>query len=169
MKHEETKKKIKIFGAVCLGVGLVCAVIGFVNFFSTAIYGDGFPKLFFLLFIGFPLIAVGLAALSFGFRGEILRYNKNEGLPVVKEAGSELTPTIRDIANACREGKTKDGDTVTCTCGTVNDADSRFCKSCGRELSRTCPHCGAKIAPDCKFCTECGAALTATPTGEENH
>ena len=167
MKHEETKKKIKIFGAVALLVGLVCVVIGFVNFFSTAISGDGFPKLFFLLFIGFPLLVIGTAALSFGFRREILRYNKNEGIPVMKEAGNELAPTIKNIAEACREGKSE--DTVTCSCGTVNDASSRFCKNCGKELSlsRTCPRCGATVAADSKFCTECGASLTPKSGAED--
>ena len=162
MNHKETKKKLKLLGGICLVVGGICALIGFVDFFG-AIGGEGFPTLFFLLFIGIPLIGIGGNLLSFGYRGEILRYNKNESIPVIKEAGSDLAPTVKELADAYREGKNeKSEEGVICSCGAVNSKTDRFCKNCGKELTRKCPHCGATIAPDCKFCTQCGARLTDT-------
>ncbi len=40
-----------------------------------------------------------------------------------------------------------------------NDADSKFCKSCGAPLTRTCPYCGSKIDGDAEFCDECGKKI----------
>lgn len=160
-QHEETKKKVKIIGAVCLGVGVLCTIIGFVDFFSTIIHGDGFLRLFFLLFIGFPLLAVGGSMLAFGFRSEILRYQKNESVPIFKEAGDELTPTIKNIATACREKNTAvSASSIKCTCGTMNALGNRFCKNCGKELTLVCPQCGATVTVDCKFCTQCGSRIS---------
>ena len=56
---------------------------------------------------------------------------------------------------------------MTCaSCGTANEADSRFCKECGSPLARACPSCGRAADADAKFCAGCGtsfAAATAAP------
>jgi DNA-binding XRE family transcriptional regulator len=54
------------------------------------------------------------------------------------------------------------GDYVCPKCGTVNDEESKFCKNCGRKLSRAneCPKCGAPIKATDKFCPCCGKQLT---------
>lgn len=50
-------------------------------------------------------------------------------------------------------------------CGTVLDADSRFCSRCGTPTAAqkvqdiTCPVCGAILAKDSKFCNLCGTEL----------
>lgn len=50
-------------------------------------------------FVGLPLLGIGFAITSFAFRREISRYVKNESVPVINEAGKELTPAVRDIAS----------------------------------------------------------------------
>lgn len=76
-RHESLKKKLKIGGTAVLAVGLVCTIVAFVNFFT--VFGNpdaGMPKLFFLGFIGLPLIAIGTIMLVFGFHREMGRFVK---------------------------------------------------------------------------------------------
>lgn len=159
-KHEDLKKKLKIIGFCLLICGAVCAIVGFVDFFMTFGNGGGMPKLFFLCFIGLPLIGVGAGILTFGFRREIMRYTKNESVPVINEAGKEIAPAVKDIASAVKDGLNEKAATVVCpACKKENDADSKFCKSCGAPLTRTCPYCGSKIDGDAEFCDECGKKI----------
>ena len=47
-------------------------------------------------------------------------------------------------------------------CGTENDANAKFCISCGTRLAGGCPVCGTVNPPDAKFCMNCGTSLLAT-------
>ena len=58
-KYKRLKKKAKTFGIIALSIGLVLDVIGFISFFAAFI-NHGFPYLFPLLIIGFPLTGLGL-------------------------------------------------------------------------------------------------------------
>lgn len=157
-KHESTKKKLKIIGFILIGAGIVLTVIGLVSFFS-AFGTEKFPKLFFCAFIGLPMLGIGCAILSFAFKREIMRYAKNEGVPVINEASEEIKPAVKNVAAAVNEGL-KSEKTVTCPkCGTVNPADGKFCKECGTAIGANCPNCGEKISPDDKFCNNCGEKL----------
>ena len=49
-------------------------------------------------------------------------------------------------------------------CTRPNDADSRFCVSCGTALWLPCRHCGAKNRPDWEYCAQCGDRLTGGST-----
>ncbi len=156
--HESTKKKLKITGFILLGGGIVLSLVGLINFFAS--FGTGeFPKLFFCAFIGFPLLGVGAGLLSFAFKREIMRYAKNESVPVINEASEEVSPAMKNVASAVKEGLGE--KTVKCPhCGTENPTDGKFCKECGKAITTTCPECGAKVSPDDKFCGNCGAKLT---------
>jgi class 3 adenylate cyclase/tetratricopeptide (TPR) repeat protein len=46
-------------------------------------------------------------------------------------------------------------------CQADNDAELRFCESCGAKLGRTCPTCGQELKPQAKFCGKCGASVGA--------
>jgi class 3 adenylate cyclase/uncharacterized protein YcbX len=46
-------------------------------------------------------------------------------------------------------------------CQAENDADLRFCESCGTKLARLCPSCGRELKPQARFCGKCGTALAA--------
>lgn len=156
-KHKQTKRILKILGALFAPAGLICAVIGFADFFS-AFGSKEMPKLTFLCFIGFPLLFVGVAFLMFGFKREITRYVKNESVPVLNEAGEELQPAVRAVARAVKEGISEE-DGVRCACGAVNEKGSKFCKECGKPLACDCPACGEKNAAGSKFCNHCGKQL----------
>ncbi len=43
-------------------------------------------------------------------------------------------------------------------CQQENDADVRFCESCGAQLARLCARCGQLLKPHAKFCGKCGAS-----------
>ena len=154
-KHQRTKLTLKICGIVAIVVGLACAVAGMVDFFKAFnSEGEYMPKLFFLCFIGLPLVGVGAACLAFALRGNIARYVKNENMPVVKEIGREITPTVRDIANAVL-----DDNNVCPYCGTSNDGNAKYCKKCGKAIAKVCPSCGQTVDGDSDFCNHCGKKI----------
>ncbi len=78
--HEETKKKLKIIGFIVLGAGIIFFAIGFLSFLS-AFGSSGFPKSFFLMFAGIPMIGIGASMLSFAYKREIMRYSKTRAYP----------------------------------------------------------------------------------------
>lgn len=90
-KHEQTKRKLKIIGISILSIGLIFTIIGFISFFSSFGSGD-MPSLFWCSFIGLPMFAVGLSITSLAFKREISRYVKNESVPIINEAGREVSP-----------------------------------------------------------------------------
>jgi len=45
-------------------------------------------------------------------------------------------------------------------CGAENEAQTRFCTSCGAEQATACPSCGASNPARARFCGQCGSALT---------
>ena len=131
MKHEKVKKNLKRIGFICLAIGAVLTVTAFVSFFRSIGSQSGeFPRLFFLGFIGLPLIGIGAMLLSLGYRGELMKYAKNEAVPIVNETGREKNP-----------------------------ADGKFCKNCGKALYRVCPHCGKEIPEEGSFCNYCGEKI----------
>lgn len=154
-KHQQTKKQLKTIGIILVSIGGVCTITGFIDFFIS-VANMSQPSLFFLLFIGNPLLGIGASMLTFAFRGEIMRYNKNESVPIINEASEEMKPAFRNVASAVKGTM---NDQVICSCGTANDKNSRFCKKCGKELFKVCPNCNEKVENDSEFCTKCGTKL----------
>lgn len=155
--HEETKKKLKIIGSIILGVGITLSAIGLISFFSVFGSGD-FPKLFFLVFPGFPMIGIGASMLSFAYKREIMRYSKNESVPVINEAIEEVGPTVKKVVSG---EKTSDEKTKKCpNCGAENPDKNKFCPECGAALDKICPTCGNTVDADDKFCPNCGTKLS---------
>ncbi len=154
-KHEQLKKKLKIIGIIMVATGLALTIAGFVDFFKTMANPDkGMPKLFFMAFIGLPMLGIGAGLLTFAFRREIATYSKNESVPVINEASSEIAPAIQNVVKAA---KTESG--VRCECGALNDADAKFCKTCGKPLAKTCDNCGENNSADSAYCNNCGNKL----------
>src|SRR5512139_2531027 len=44
-------------------------------------------------------------------------------------------------------------------CHEENDADLRFCESCGAQLSQRCASCGHELKPQAQFCGKCGTEI----------
>ncbi len=154
--HEQKKKKIKRIGKILLIVGGILSIVGIGSFFM-AVAGGGFPSLFFLAFIGFPMVGFGGMLTSVGYKREIGKYMKDESMPIIKEAYDDLHPEIKDMVSLI---KGEDSD-IECTyCGTKNDYNARYCKSCGREIKDIrCPHCGSLIDVDSNYCSSCGKEI----------
>lgn len=155
-KHESIKNFLKAAGILTLGIGIVFLIIGAIDFFSA--FGSfDMPSKFWCFFIGIPLLGIGGAMTSFGFRREMTRYMKNESMPVIKEASEEIKPAIMNITSAVKAGLKE--NQVLCKCGKTNDKESKFCNSCGRALRKTCPACKAALSADSRFCDNCGYKL----------
>ena len=157
-KHEQTKRKLKIIGISVLSIGLIFTIIGFISFFTSFGSGD-MPSLFWCSFIGLPMFAVGLSITSLAFKREISRYVKNESVPIINEAGREVSPAVRDIASAVKEGISDNNESRCPLCGEFNEKGSKFCKNCGKSFIKVCPFCGQEIDFDSSFCNYCGKKL----------
>jgi len=112
----------------------VLLAIAVIDFFSSFNSMGGPPKLFFLGFIGIPMLAVGSFMVKAGYLREITEYTAEES-----------SPAISTVARAAREGWTDgapenaadSGPRLFCSsCGVKNDLDAKFCDSCGAKLSR---------------------------------
>ena len=124
--NNKTKKVLKIIGPIIIVVGIVLFIIGTSSLFS---FDDEFPKLFFLSFIGLPLIAIGGWISMFAFRENLMRFHKNMTIPIAKETLEELAPTIKDL--------TKNEEQITCpSCGKEIDKNSKFCNHCGNQINQ---------------------------------
>lgn len=153
-KHEQNKRRLRIIGFILLAVGAVFAIIGFASFFR-AMSGGGMPELFWCCFIGLPTLGVGGMLLSLSYHREIAQYMEKEHAPVINEAARDMSPAVKTVASAVKEGLSN-GNKRICTCGAENDADSIFCKSCGKRLVNTCSACGAVVPSDAEYCHKCG-------------
>lgn len=154
-KHRKIKLAFKILGPVILVAGVVFAIIGFADLASSMKEMSGMPSKFWCFFVGFPLIAVGGALTTMGFRRELASYAMRESAPVFNDAGQIIKPGVSAIADAV-----KNSDKTVCpSCGFENDKDSSFCKKCGTALSKKCPYCGADLDADAVFCDKCGKKL----------
>ena len=129
---------MKIVGIVGIGLGIfgfVLSINGFGDFESNNFMIGGFIGVFGLF--------IGISGLVFGFRPEIskmaaksaryIQEETREDLTAMASTGAEIVEdAVTRTASAGREGLS--GDTVYCKhCGAVIDADSKFCKSCGKE------------------------------------
>lgn len=166
-KHKKIKKTLKIIGFVLLGCGIILDIIYFVNIVAS-MSSFSMPDLFFCGMIGLPMTGFGAMLLIIGFRGEISRYMKNEGVPVVNDAAQELKPAVKAVAEAVKEvnaeGEQQSAEqvakpTICPACGKENQPDNNFCDGCGTQLFKVCPKCGARQDVEDVFCGNCGCKL----------
>lgn len=153
--NPETVRRLKIIGFTLLSIGLLSVIVAFVDFFAA--FGDfgGQPKLFFLFFIGFPLLAASGACLSYAYMGKATRYAASQTVPVMSDAIHDIAAdnlsTAADLSSAIH------GTAKFCPfCGSRNGDNDKFCPSCGKQLLKTCPKCGRENKTDSQFCGNCG-------------
>ena len=133
LRHQKTKKTLKIVGITLISVGFICTIIGFVSFFNA--FGTGeFPKLFFFAFIGLPMLGIGGGITLFGFKSEITRYSTNERVPVINDMAKDISPAVRELAGAVKDGINQDSQIKCRKCGELNKLGSKFCNGCGSKL-----------------------------------
>jgi hypothetical protein len=136
--HNSVRAFLRVVGPCVLSCGLIFIVIGIGNFFAS-FGGTEPPRLFWCAFVGIPLTFVGGVMTSYGFMGAVLRYHAAEAAPVGKDAinymASGVKPAIKDVTQAVVEGIHSVKKDRFCTqCGTGNDVDAKFCKSCGKQI-----------------------------------
>ncbi len=154
-KHENTKKKLKIISVALLSIGTLLITIELIDFFVSA-GSMTMPSLFFLFFIGIPLIGVGSSLTNLGFKKEMMRYHKDESVPIINEASEEISPAIKNVINSIRNPESQ----IICSCGYSNSSDSLFCKKCGKALHIVCHNCGKKLDNDSEYCSYCGTKIS---------
>ena len=143
------KTILRICGLLLLLFGIALTVAG-------AVLVRGGSPLWYIMFVGIPIMIVGVFLFVFSFQREVVRYVTTEQLSEPEMIpGSALTAYPAPAEEA----------TVVCCCGEVNPAGSLFCRKCGRSLRVACPSCGAFVPCDGDYCTKCGAPLN----GDKNN
>lgn len=170
-KYNGTARTLRIIGWPILIIGILCMGAGMASFF-VGMTNQEMPQLFFLCFIGAPVMMGGIVCLSLGYRKKMGEFMATQTAPVAKDftnymldnTSDSLANTFGKISAAVNKNKPNsqvEGVTAnTCAkCGHVNPADSKFCAKCGAPLVKKCPHCGADNDDGAKFCNNCGKEL----------
>ena len=135
-------------GPLIFGAGLLCIIVAMVNFFM-AFGGGGPPRLFWLFFVGMPLLFVGGVMSQYGFMGVVARYFAGEVAPVASDAvnymADETKSAVETVAKSAAKGVAEGIATGKMA------AEQKFC-----------PHCGLAVKVDFKFCPKCGQTLPDT-------
>ena len=180
-KHRNNRSILRIIGPLVLIAGILLTVVGIGGFFLGMITAfdqgpsSGGPpnefKLFFLAFIGIPLMGIGGAITKFAFMGAVARYAASEIAPVGKDTANYMIDGTKDavgglaqsvgagLAAGMAGSATTDTETIDCPgCGEACDSGARFCSQCGTAIPGPvrCSDCGVMNEPDAKFCDQCG-------------
>ena len=158
--HTKVRNLLRIAGPVVLGLGVIFMLIGIGNFFSAASSRE-FPSYFWCMFVGMPLVFVGVVMTNIGYFGAVARYMAGETAPVSKDTFNYMADGtkegIRDITGAIKDGIS--GDFVSCPyCKESNDSDAKFCNECGKTISsaKACTNCNTENDSKARFCDGCG-------------
>lgn len=90
---------MKAAGLILLAIGIIFIVIGVADF-AHAFKSEERPEKFWTFFVGFPLFAFGAMCTMIGFHREIVKYMKDETMPVTKEAAKELKAALTEDEKA---------------------------------------------------------------------
>lgn len=146
-KTEKKRRILKITGLIVAAAGLAAAIAGFADM-GVSVANGRFPRLFFLLIIGLPCLAIGGMIAMFGFRAGL-----------IKSAVRDITPAVKELTEAVSPFAEEPVEILCPRCKAVNRSDSVFCYKCGAALCRTCPECGKTAEPEDEYCTRCGRKL----------
>jgi hypothetical protein len=143
-KPTGTRLVLRTLGPVLAGLGLVLVTVGVGGFFSTSGPFTSKPATW-PVFLGIPLLFVGVALCLMGFMGTFFRSFFGEAAPVQKDTFNYLAEgmkgSVKTVTTAVGEGLAAglrgDGQAWRrCPrCEQGNDADANFCKGCGTALT----------------------------------
>ena len=166
--HTNVRNVLRIVGPLAVAVGGIFVLVGMGSFFS-ALGSFEPPRYFWCVFVGMPIVFVGLVMCQFAFMGAIFRYQAGEVAPVGKDTFNYMAHGTQDgvqtVATAIGAGLAEGpgGGKIACpACGHPNDQDAKFCDDCGAAISKSCPACGAVNDGDAKFCDGCGNRFPTT-------
>lgn len=136
-RQAQVRTTARVLAVVLLVVGVVLLVRGISAFASemdSPSFDDG-PGSVLTTAAGGFCVVLGLAAAQVGWLRAQASYVAGETMPVVKDSATHLSDG-RGIAGV---GRTEEAVAATgpyCRqCGTRNDADAKFCDSCGQSLA----------------------------------
>tara|TARA_R100000027_G_scaffold52103_3_gene40860 strand:+ start:38520 stop:38981 length:462 start_codon:yes stop_codon:yes gene_type:complete len=114
--HQNQRNVLRVVGPTILVVGLGFIAVGMISFFS-AFSGNGRPQYFWCMFVGMPLLFVGLVLCKFAFMGKVARYAAGELAPVGKDTfnymASETQEGFSNLSRAVYEGvQQSKGDSI---------------------------------------------------------
>jgi len=102
-------------------------------------------------------------------RFQFIAENEEEHDTLPEKALANINSLILQTANIHQRVETRSADELTSIfckqCGAKNDADAKWCGSCGKKLEAgelteiACPACGTKSKIEAVFCKQCGAKL----------
>lgn len=103
-------------------------------------------------------IAIIVAAVAV-MAAVVLLILKKKGVLSKKNVTAAAAKVSEATAKAKKAVKQING--ITCSCGTVNPPDAKFCTTCGKPVivPGRCPACGHQNDPAAKFCQGCGKPL----------
>ncbi|RYP85014.1 zinc ribbon domain-containing protein [Nocardioides guangzhouensis] len=127
---------IRFYFRVAAVVVLVLAAYFLFVGFRDVVTAGSEPTRFWMLFVGLPLLAVGGWLAMAGWGGAMARYTAGEGLPVARDSLDYLS-SGEGLGNLGRTHAVAEptGGPYCRQCGTRNDAEARFCDSCGASLA----------------------------------
>lgn len=142
-EHINTRNTFRILGPVILLIAIICLIIGFKSTFMPEPdpfideYGNFIStpsqNKFWLMFVGMPLLAIGLALTKAGFAGKVAEYGARELAPVAKETWNYIKEN-EPIQKQPATGKIVHA--IQCeNCHTLNPAQSMYCNSCGNQFN----------------------------------
>jgi len=106
-EQDGIRKFLRIAGPVIFLIGVLCLVIGIINFFWS-FGGGGMPHYFWLAFVGMPLMFVGIVLCQFGFMGAVFRFMAGESAPVAADTvnymAEETKGAVETVARAAAKG-----------------------------------------------------------------
>lgn len=162
--NKKAKIILRVVGFTSLAIGLGLAITAFVDFF-VSISSDSMkqPQLFWMFFVGFPLIFIGISCLSLGFLHATSAFLASEQAPVAKDVTNYMLDGTREetakTAEAISNSVHPSNKGFVCPrCHTQNEVGALFCDNCGESLTKTCS-CGEVNDIDAHYCRKCGKPL----------
>lgn len=161
-ENSKLRRFLRIAGPITLGIGVICAIIGFADFFIA--FGNYAPTLFFMCFIGLPLAAIGGQMTAVGYASTIARYGASQTAPVAKDVANYMIDGTKESVAGFVSGivgqRPSSEKTVKCpSCGEIANPGAVFCDHCGQTLAKICPNCQAHNDADARYCEKCGQAI----------
>lgn len=174
-KHSSIRWILRLIGPAMILIGAVCMIVAFVDFIK-AMNGHGQPSLFWLFFIGGPLLVFGFAVTSMAFMGAVMRYQAQEVTPVATDTFNYMADGtqqgVKTVARAAGSGLAEGlaaGYAAAGATPTADPAASMASMMAAAAASSTalskvilCHKCNAENPDGSRYCNACGAPLGKT-------
>ncbi|MBQ3145842.1 MAG: zinc ribbon domain-containing protein [Clostridia bacterium] len=142
-QFKKNNKKVKVAGLIVLSIGIIMLIIGLFVIKVPEMGEDGWFELssksrkFKMFGIGLTIIGC-MIRFVVGNQRSIMAYKVQEGMPIAKEGIEKMSPSMgtaaKEISKGIKEGMSEDNAIYCKYCGAQLDADSSFCKKCGKQL-----------------------------------